>query len=114
MKQDFGHIIFTDECRATLDCPDGWRRGWVTVPKSVPTLMRRQQGGGGVMFWAAIVGNCLVGPYKVDEGLKMNADIYSQFLNQNFFVWYRAQSRSFKLKFLFMHRCMLPGILLHF
>ena len=63
LKQDFANVIFTDECRATLDGPDGWRQGWVTDKHSVPVIMRRQQGGGGVMFWAAIVGDCFVGPY---------------------------------------------------
>ena len=62
LKLDFSTVIFTDECRATLDGPDGWRRGWVLDKRSVPGVMRRQQGGGGVMFWAAIVGSLIVGP----------------------------------------------------
>ena len=47
LKLDFSRVIFTDECRATLDGPDGWRRGWVMDANSVPYVMRRQQGGGG-------------------------------------------------------------------
>ena len=69
----------------------------------MPVIMRRQQGGGGVMFWAAIVGNRFVGPYKVEDGLKMNAENYTHFLDDNFFKWYKAQSRSFKIKSVFMH-----------
>ena len=39
---------------------------------------------GGVMFWAGIVGNRIVGPFKVDSALKMNSEIYSQFLDDHF------------------------------
>ena len=28
MKVNFENVIFTDECRTTLDGPDGWIRGW--------------------------------------------------------------------------------------
>ena len=28
MKVNFENVIFMDECRATLDGPDGWSRGW--------------------------------------------------------------------------------------
>ena len=103
MKLDFSNVIFTDECRATLDGPDGWRRGWVTDKRSVPGLMRRQQGGGGVMFWAAIVGDRFVGPFNVVGGVKVNSEMYSKFLDTNFFPWYAAQSRTFKRKCMFMH-----------
>ena len=54
MKLDFSTVIFTDECRATLDGPDGWRKGWVIEGREAPWVVRRQQGGGGVMFWAGI------------------------------------------------------------
>ena len=87
----------------TLDGPDGWRRGWVVDTMGVPYIMRRQQGGGGVMFWAAIVGNRLIGPFNVETKIKMNSETYSAFLDQNFFKWYKTQSRAFKLKCMFMH-----------
>ena len=59
MKQDFDNVMFTDECRATLDGPDGFSRGWVLNKLDIPVRLRRQQGGGGVMFWAAILGSKL-------------------------------------------------------
>ena len=70
LKQDFSYVIFTDEYRATLDGTDGWRQGWVMDKESVPVIMKRQHGGGGSMFWAALVGDCFVGPYKVQNGAK--------------------------------------------
>lgn len=103
MKTDFSKTIFTDECRATLDGPDGWRRGWVLDTMEVPVIMRRQQGGGGVMFWAAIVDNRLVGPFKVESNVKMNSETYSAFLDEYFFKWYKKQTRAFKLNCMFMH-----------
>ena len=57
----------------------------------------------GVIFWTAIVGDCFVGPYKVEDGVKMNAENYTQFLDDHFFKCYKAQSRSFKIKPIFMH-----------
>ena len=103
MKLDFSKVIFTDECRATLDGPDGWSKGWICNDESIPSRLRRQQGGGGVMFWAAIVGEKLIGPFRVPEGVKMNSEAYVDFLTQNFLPWYRAQSRTFKMKCVFMH-----------
>ena len=66
-------------------------------------MYRRQQGGGGVMFWAGIKDDLLVGPYMVDFSVKFNSETYSQFLNDNFFKWYQKQSRKFKQNIIFMH-----------
>ena len=55
MKLDFSKVIFTDEMRATLDGPDGWRWGWVLEGETPTGVIRRQQRGGGIMIWAAIV-----------------------------------------------------------
>ena len=103
MKLDFSRVIFTDEMRATLDGPDGWRRGWVLEGETPTGVIRRQQGGGGIMIWAAIVGKRLIGPFKVDKGVKMNSENYSSFLDANFFRWYKSQTRQFKAKCIFMH-----------
>ena len=65
MKTDMKYVLFTGESRATLDGPDGWSRGWVIHGDQCPTRIRRQQGGGGVMLWAGIVGDELVGPLRV-------------------------------------------------
>ncbi len=69
LKTDFSKVLFTDECRANLDGPDSWASGWVLNKQSVGTRMRRQQGGGGVMFWAGIIGDKVIGPYKVEQGV---------------------------------------------
>ena len=103
MKLDFSNVIFTDESRVTLDGPDGWRRGWVLDGHRPPEILRRQQGGGGIMIWAGIVDNRMIGPFKVREGVKINSVNYTAFLDDLFFKWYNAQTRGFKTKCMFMH-----------
>ena len=66
----------------TLDGPDGWR-GWFCKEGPRPHRIRRQQGGGDVMFWAAIIGNELVGPFRVADGVKMTAKLYIDFIQEH-------------------------------
>lgn len=61
----FGTVIFTDESRVTLDGPDGWSKGWIFRDREPPSRLRRQQGGGGIMIWAGIVNDQVIGPYKL-------------------------------------------------
>ena len=61
MKVDFQTVLFPDEFRGTLDGPDGWSRGWLVNVMTRPSRTRRQQGGGSVMFWAALIGERLLG-----------------------------------------------------
>lgn len=103
MKTDFSTVLFTDECRATLDGPDGWSSGWLRHGCTAPERLRRQQGGGGVMFWAGIIGKELVGPFKIPDGVKITSDSYVQFLKENFLPWFKKKTRSFKGKMIFMH-----------
>jgi hypothetical protein len=73
LKQDYYNVIFTDECRATLDGPDGFSRGWILDGLDIPARLRRQQGGGGTMFWAGLYGSTVVGPFRVPDGVKMKS-----------------------------------------
>ena len=103
MKIDFSRVIFTDECRATLDGPDGWARGWITQGQSAPVQLRRQQGGGGVMFWAAIVGDQMIGPFRVEDGVKLNSEGYCDLLNANFVPWWKKHPARQRKLLIFMH-----------
>ncbi|CAJ0944200.1 unnamed protein product [Ranitomeya imitator] len=99
LKTDFSKVLWTDEMRATLDGPDGWIRGWISKGQRAPLRLRRQQGGGGVLVWAGIIKDELVGPFRVEDGVKMNSQTYCQFLEDNFFKqWYRKKSDLLKWK----------------
>jgi transposase len=103
MKLNFEHVLFTDECRATLDGPDGWRRGWYSKDGQRPHRLRRQQGGGGVMFWSGIIDNELVGPFRVNDGVKMTAKVYIDFLNEHLLPWHKKKLLTFRRNLFFMH-----------
>ena len=102
MKCDFSTVIFTDECRATLDGPDCWSRGWLGDGQDEKVRLRRQQGGGGVMFWAAIVNDELIGPFRVEDGVKINSVNYCEFLNDHFLPWFKKQPKKKKQSLIFM------------
>ena len=59
--------------------------------------------GGNIMMWAGISGDKLIGPYKVDDGVKLTSQSYCEFLDKTFFKWSKSQSRSFKTNCVFMH-----------
>ena len=63
-------VLFTGECHATLDGPDGWSSGWLVDGHRVLTRLQCQQGGGGVMFWVGIMGSELESPFMVPESVK--------------------------------------------
>ena len=103
MKTDMKYVLFTDESRETLDGPDGWSRGWVIRGDQCPTRIRRQQGGGGVMLWAGIVGDELVGPFRVQEGVKLTSHTYCQFLKGFVEPWLEEIRLSRLRNLIYMH-----------
>ena len=102
VKTNFSNVIFTDESRVTLDGPDGWTREWVQNGRQSLYLIRRQQGFGGVMIWAGIIGNEVIGPFKVEEGVKLNTVNYCAFLAKNFKQWLQMQNNYRRQKLIFM------------
>ncbi|CAI5667793.1 unnamed protein product [Oreochromis niloticus] len=86
-----------------LNASYGWARGWTGKGQRAPVRLRRQQGGGGVLVWAGIIKDELVGPFRVEDGVKLNSQSYCQFLEDTFFKqWYRKKSASFKKNMIFM------------
>ena len=102
MKQDMKCVLFTDETRATLDGPDGWSKGWVGFEGKLHHRFQRHQGGGGVMLWAGIVNNELVGPIMVREGVKINSANYCALLDEVLVPWLQNQTLDRRKKLVFM------------
>lgn len=64
----------------------------------------------GVLVWGGIINEELVGPFQVEDGLKLNSQTYCQFLEDTFFKqWYRKKSASFK-KTMILGQCSITCI----
>ena len=57
---EWPYCLFAILC---LDGPDGWMSGWLLNGTKPQSRIRRQQGGGGVMIWAGIINDAIVGPF---------------------------------------------------
>ncbi|CAJ0931106.1 unnamed protein product, partial [Ranitomeya imitator] len=74
---------------------DGPEVGTVKGRELHSDLTCGQQGGGGVLVCTGIIKDELVGPFWVEDGVKLNSQTYCQFLEDNFFKqWYRKKSHS--------------------
>ena len=80
-----------------------WAKCWVYNGETCHTRMRRQQGGGGVMIWAGIIGDELVGPFRVPDGLKLTAATYCEFLKTALEPWLDDLPLSRLKRVVFMH-----------
>lgn len=103
MKINMNHVLFTDETRATLDGPDGWSKGWVLSGSERHQRLRRQQQGGGVMIWAGIIGDRLVGPVRVPDGVKITSTSYCDMLKEVLEPWLDDIPLSLLQNLIFMH-----------
>ena len=68
-----------------------------------PQRLRCQQGGGGVMIWAGIVGKVLVGPFRIPGDVKLNSIACIDVLQENSIPWNKKKRISFKKSLIFMH-----------
>lgn len=59
-----------------LDGPDIWENGWVYFGEERHQRLQRQQQSEGVVLWACVIGDRLVGPVSVPEFFKVFAAAY--------------------------------------
>ena len=102
LKIPMKYILFTDETRATLDGPDGWANDWLYFGDERHQWLRRQQRGGGVMIWAGIIGDRLIGPVRVLEGVKVTSAVYCNLLTLSLVPWIDHIPLSLFWDFIFM------------
>ena len=95
MKSDMKYVLFTDESRATLDGPDGWAKGWVINGDQAPVRRR--------LIWAGIIGDELIGPVRVPQGVKLTSATCCQFLKNVLEEWLEEIPLSRLKKVVFMH-----------
>ena len=101
MKTDMKRIIFTNETRATLNGPDGCGKGWVANGQESHCRFRRQQGG--IMIWAGIVGDELIGHFRVPDRIKITSASYCQLLGSNLLPWLDDVPLKKRKTFVFQH-----------
>ena len=75
---------------------------WILQGHAAQGLCRCQQGRGGVTFWALIVEDEVLGPFRVADGVKINSDGYSAFFEKHFFPWYNQKTEDDRNELIFM------------
>ena len=90
LKLDFQKFLFSDECRATLEVPARLCRCWLRHGQSTPNRFKRQQSGDRIIFWAIIYKKHLIGPFRVDDCVKMDSKAYCELLKNKFLPFIRS------------------------
>ena len=54
-------------------------------------------------FWGAIIGNELVGPSRVADGVKITVKLYIDFIKEHLESWHKMKDLSFRKKMMFIH-----------
>ena len=55
------------------------------LDRETPVIKRRRQAGG-IVIWAGIYSDKLIGPYKVHDVVKLTSQSYYEFLDKIFFL----------------------------
>lgn len=53
------------------------------------------------MIWAGIVGDNILGPFRIEKGLRLTAKSYCELLESNFIPWFENQPEEFRNDLMF-------------
>ncbi len=84
-QQLWNTIVYSDEKCFNLDGPDGFHYYWHDIWRELQLYLMQQQGGGGVMAWAAF---CATGKLSVVFcDTNVNSTAYTQILQENLLLF---------------------------
>ena len=86
--------------RVMVNGPESWAKGWLLDGQENQTCMKRQKGNDGVIFWAVIMENQLVGPSRVPERTKIDSEGYFLLFMQFLLMWLEGLFTEQKLTFI--------------
>lgn len=85
LKMNFKNVIFTVECHARIIGPDSLSSVWILKGHQPRSQIHQQQGG--IMFWAEIKTNVIIGPYKVKQQVRFNLEAYYELFSNCLVPW---------------------------
>ena len=102
MKTDFSSAIF-NECRPVLEDQMAG-----PVDGSPSTILSRYEHVDnkeekGFLFFAAIVRDSIIGPFRVEDGVKFDSKGYFALLNKHFRPWWKKQPLKLRKTLMYMH-----------
>ena len=56
-----------------------------------------------MISWAAIIGNELVGPFRVVDSVEITAKLYINIMKEHLEPWHKKENLAFQKKMVFMH-----------
>ena len=82
--------------------PMGGAEDGTVMMTHVPTGSGVNREDVGVMFRGAIIGNALVGQFRVADGAEMTAKLYIAFIKKHLEPWHKKKDSSVRKRIIFM------------
>ena len=80
------NVTFTNKYQSTLDGPDEWAKCRI-FSHHCPQVRVRLSKKKKVMFLPAIIDDGSIGPFRIENGVTMDSQVYYAFLNKHYLPW---------------------------